>query len=85
MGEKDKNRFYTWFKKEVLAKFVVQVPLREKEGERLVSDWLTIQGINEEEKSKLVRWCRDMYFVNYPYDKEKGLEVNPVKNRSFIL
>lgn len=85
LGEKDKNRFYTWFKKEVLAKFVVQVPLREKEGERLVSDWLTIQGINEEEKSKLVRWCRDMYFVNYPYDKEKGLEVNPVKNRSFIL
>ncbi|MGC8745608.1 MAG: CRISPR-associated helicase Cas3' [Candidatus Saccharicenans sp.] len=76
---------YTFFKRDVLAKFVLQIPWRsEKEILEPVYKWLSIQDIKEEDKEKLVRWCQDIYFIEYGYDPEKGLLRNAKNQDNFI-
>lgn len=79
------EKSYTFFKRDVLAKFVLQVPWRsEKEIPEPVDKWLRIQDIKEEDKKKLVRWCQGIYFTDCDYDPEKGLLRNASKHDNFI-
>ena len=71
---------YTLFKKQILARFVLQIPWRsEKDKPEPVDSWLALQDIGEDDKKKLMRWCQGLYFTNYYYDSDKGLLRNPFK------
>jgi CRISPR-associated endonuclease/helicase Cas3 len=82
----DGRRLYTYFKQEVLAKFVVQVPLnlRQLEGRRLqpVEWWVRDLEckdrdiVNDIQRKRLLRWCRDIYFAGFEYDSNKGILAN---------
>ncbi len=71
---------FTQFKKEVLYKFVVQVPLYVEQlqerklqpAERWMKDLLEI---SDEQRKRLMRWCRGIYFADYKYDPTLGIEV----------
>ncbi len=78
---RDEKRLYTYFKKEVLARFVVQIPLnlRKLEGRGLqpIEWWVRdLPGINKQQKERLLRWCQDIYFAEYEYDRKKGIMVD---------
>jgi len=74
---------YTYFKKEILSKFVVQIPLSLKQlqerGLQPVEWWVRDLecdgGMPEWARKRLVRWCRDIYFANYEYDSTRGIIV----------
>jgi len=82
----DDKRLYMYFKKEVLAQFVVQVPLnlRQLEGRRLqpVEWWVRDLEckdrdiVNDIQRKRLLRWCRDIYFAGFEYDSNKGILAN---------
>jgi CRISPR-associated endonuclease/helicase Cas3 len=82
----DDKRLYTYFKQEVLAKFVVQVPLnlRQLEGRRLqpVEWWVRDLEckdrdiVKDIQRKRLLRWCRDIYFAGFEYDSNKGILAN---------
>ena len=79
----DDKQLYTYFKQEVLAKFVVQVPLKLKQFEgrdpRPIEWWVRSQcqsrsGENDITKKhkRLLRWCRDIYFAELKYHDDLG-------------
>lgn len=74
--QKSEKGLYTRFKKEVLSKFVVHVPLEQFQGRRLqyVEGWVSdLPDLNNDRRKKLIRWCRDIHFADCEYDPEKGL------------
>ncbi|MEM4402620.1 MAG: CRISPR-associated helicase Cas3', partial [Candidatus Caldarchaeum sp.] len=77
----NEKRLYTLFKKQVLAKFVVTIPLNLKklEGPNLqpVEWWVRgLTELDEKQRSQLLRWCQDIYFADYEYDPAKGIVVD---------
>lgn len=76
--KKHSKQFYTLFKKEILAKFVVQIPLnlRKLEGRGLQPVKLWVRGLpelNDSQRKRLFHWCQDIYFAEYEYDPTKGI------------
>jgi CRISPR-associated endonuclease/helicase Cas3 len=73
----DEKRNYTFFKRDVLSEFVVQIPIwRKNETDEPVDEWISIQdieGCSEDEKKKISRWCQGIYFVEYDYDANIGV------------
>jgi CRISPR-associated endonuclease/helicase Cas3 len=80
---KDSKGLYTLFKAEILSKFVVQVPLNLKQLQERnfqpVEWWVRglelESALGEQNRKRLVRWCRDIYFADFDYDRDKGLIV----------
>ncbi|MEM4284206.1 MAG: CRISPR-associated helicase Cas3' [Candidatus Caldarchaeum sp.] len=84
---RDGKRLYTLFKKQVLAKFVVTIPLNLKklEGPNLqpVEWWVRgLTELDEKQRSQLLRWCQDIYFADYEYDPTKGIVVDALWDHS---
>ncbi|MGC9093866.1 MAG: CRISPR-associated helicase Cas3' [Bacteroidota bacterium] len=81
---KDSKKLYTYFKQEVLSKFVVQVPANSKQLKNLNDKKLEFWLMENEEKlpqddnlrKRLMGWCRDIYFAEYKYDPERGINVD---------
>lgn len=73
----DEKRLYTWFKKEVLAKFVVPIPLNLKKLEgRGLQRWVRdLPEVNDTQRKRLLRWSQDIYFAEYEYESTKGIVV----------
>jgi CRISPR-associated endonuclease/helicase Cas3 len=76
----DERGLYTFFKKEVLARFVVLIPRNAKQleerGLQRVEWW--VRGwpdINDAQRKGLLRWCQDIYFAEYEYESTKGIVV----------
>ena len=63
------NIKYTEFKKDILANFVVDLDYRYVRN-GIKADYLASHN------KKLKDWLRDMYVVNYRYDKELGLLIS---------
>lgn len=77
--KRGRKRLFTQFKKEVLSKFVVQVPLYvvQERKPQSVEIWIrSLIEIPEEQKKRLIRWCRDIYLADYKYDSRIGIEMN---------
>lgn len=76
----NEKRLYTLFKKKVLAEFVVAIPLSvKKEGRDFqpVEWWVRdLPYLCDEQRKRLIRWCRDIYFADYEYVYPKGLLVS---------
>ncbi len=77
LGRKGQSS-YSYFKRDVLAKYVVQVFLsgayRQNLADRSVGRWLRDNcPANDRERQRLGRWCRDIYFVEVEYDEEVGV------------
>lgn len=75
------KRLYTLFKKEVLTKFVVAIPLinvkEEGRDPQLVEWWVRdLPNLCDKQRKRLIRWCRDIYFADYEYTAQKGLLVS---------
>ena len=85
---KNGKGLYTCFKKKILSKFVIQVPLNLKQlqerdlqpVEWWVRDLECDERIPKWARKLLVRWCRDIYFVDYGYDRNLGLIVNATQD-----
>jgi CRISPR-associated endonuclease/helicase Cas3 len=85
---KDSKGLYTLFKEEILSKFVVQVPLNLKQLQErnfqpvewwvrdLECDGGSGSQVDAKAWRRLVRWCRDIHFANYEYDKTRGVNVS---------
>ncbi|MCS7158697.1 MAG: CRISPR-associated helicase Cas3' [Blastocatellia bacterium] len=76
----DERGLYAFFKKEVLAQFVVLIPYnaRQLEGRGLqpVEVWIRdLLEVEDARRKRLLRWCQDIYFAEYKYDSEKGIVV----------
>jgi len=84
---RDDKRLYMYFKQEVLAKFVVQVPLnlRQFEGRDLQPVEWWVRGLECQNRSsendiskkrkRLQHWCRDIYFADFKYDPTIGINL----------
>ncbi|PMP97163.1 MAG: hypothetical protein C0169_03845 [Thermodesulfobacterium geofontis] len=84
---RDGRHLYTYFKHEILSKFVIQVPfssrrlkkLNDKKIEFWILDWILEnrkkfpQDNNFQER--LLSWCRNIYFVDFEYDQKLGIMV----------
>ncbi|MBC7350869.1 MAG: CRISPR-associated helicase Cas3' [Thermogutta sp.] len=69
---------FTLFKKEVLSKFVVQVPFYAQQIQQRefkpVEWWVRdLSCVQEALKKALMRWCQGIYFANYKYDERMGI------------
>lgn len=76
----DGKGLYAFFKKKVLAQFVVQIPRNAKQLEerRLqpVEWWVRdLPEISDEHRKRLLLWCRDIYFVDLKYDHTTGINL----------
>lgn len=77
LGRKGQSS-YSYFKRDVLAKYVVQVFLsgahRQNLAERSVGWWLRDKcPVGNRERRRLARWCRDIYFLEVSYDEGLGV------------
>jgi CRISPR-associated endonuclease/helicase Cas3 len=84
----DKEKNYTFFKRDVLSQFVIQIPNWHKnETDWTVDEWISIQdikGCSEEEKKRISRWCQGIYFVEADYDDKIGILRNDSKTDTLI-
>lgn len=74
----DEDHLYTLFKKEILAKYVVSIPMNSKKFQSISSHtpelWVEeIDGITEKQRARLKRWLRGLYFVGYEYVLNQGI------------
>ncbi|CAM3267941.1 CRISPR-associated helicase Cas3' [Rhodothermus bifroesti] len=70
----NEKRLYTSFKREVLSKFVVSLPGRAKQ--QSVEGWVRdLSDLEDTQRRRLLRWCRDIYFAEYEYNHEQGIIV----------
>jgi CRISPR-associated endonuclease/helicase Cas3 len=79
---KNEKKLYTLFKMDVLAKFVVQIPVRFSKIKEWNLDhlewWIRgqeIEGISEKERKRLLNWCQGIYFIDIAYDSGKGVDT----------
>ncbi|MGC8965986.1 MAG: CRISPR-associated helicase Cas3' [Caldimicrobium sp.] len=80
----DCKRIYTYFKQEVLSKFIVHIPRNSKQLGKLnnkkVETWLMENENklpqNSTLRKRLLRWCKDIYFAEYEYNQEIGISVD---------
>ncbi|MDH7605711.1 MAG: CRISPR-associated helicase Cas3' [Melioribacter sp.] len=85
--QKEKQKgLYTKFKKEILAKYVVSVPMYtwydKCEYRNSVENWADINSnFDSNIKKKLKSWCREIYFVDYDYDPKTGVNSSNEKER----
>jgi len=86
----DSKRQYTFFKKKILAKYVVNIPgIRNKIKDHKYSleNWIETE-FDSMHKKKLLKWFRDIYFADVNYDENTGLEHKIdealVKNSNFL-
>ncbi|MBW2068419.1 MAG: CRISPR-associated helicase Cas3' [Deltaproteobacteria bacterium] len=91
---KSSQRLYTSFKKEIFAKFVIQIPFSmDQEKSRRFEpvelwirdleclDSISNNNLSEDyerllsngDRKRLLRWCKNLYFADYKYDKKLGL------------
>jgi len=84
----DKEKNYTFFKRDVLSQFVIQIPNWHKnKTDEPVDDWISIQdikGCSEDEKKKISHWCQGIYFVEADYDDKIGILRNDSKTDTLI-
>jgi len=77
--QKEKQKgLYTKFKKDVLAKYVVSVPMYKSYDKCVYTNsveyWAdTNSNFDFKISEKLKSWCKEIYFVDYKYDSEKGV------------
>lgn len=70
----NEKRLYTSFKREVLSKFVVSLPGSAKQ--QSVEGWVRdLSDLEDTQRRRLLRWCRDIYFAEYEYNHEQGIIV----------
>ncbi len=74
------KKSYSLFKKEILANYLVQVPMR---GNRLpyngkkLESWIKEQSvIDQENKQRLIRWTKNIVFADYEYTENLGIFIN---------
>jgi len=79
---KNEKKLYTLFKMDVLAKFVVQIPVRFSKIKEWNLDhlewWIRgqeIEGISEKERKRLLNWCQGIYFIDIAYGSGKGVDT----------
>jgi CRISPR-associated endonuclease/helicase Cas3 len=80
------ERPYTFFKKEVLSRFVVNVPLRSTQlpttNAKQVESWILEQPEFDKAHIKQLRsWTRNIYFASYSYKKHRGIGTVGDKSR----
>jgi len=70
------RKTYTHFKRDVLAKFVLHIRAHELRGtgHMRVTDLPKVVDFSgsEEDKKRLLRWCKDLWVVDGDYEKTKG-------------
>lgn len=89
----NQKRLYTLFKKEVLSKFVLSIPMgswrfSEIKHDRLeeqIKAFLSDQNVPKEHQKRIVRWCKNLYFVDYKYELSQGMEINKTNDPANIL
>ncbi len=73
---KDKEHLYTRFKNQILAKYVVCIPMNARKFQR-VSRYLPELWVeefaDEQQRAQLARWLRGIYFVGYEYRQTEGI------------
>ena len=74
--ENGKPKSYTHFKRDVLAKFVfhIRVPDPKRPSAMRVTDLPEIFDFSgsEDDKKRLLRWCKDLWVVDGKYDETRG-------------
>jgi len=84
----DEEKNYTFFKRDILSQFVVQIPIwRKNETDEPVDEWISIQdikGCSKEVKTKISRWCQGIYFVEADYDDKIGILRSDSKTDTLI-
>jgi CRISPR-associated endonuclease/helicase Cas3 len=75
----DQPRLYTKFKKEILSKYIVSIPFNAKKFSELYPDyvefWIKEQPKFEKYKKQLLRWFKNIFFVNYEYSETLGINT----------
>jgi len=87
LKQPDEKRNYTFFKRDILSQFVVQIANWHKNETEPVDEWISIQdikGCSEEEKRKISRWCQGIYFVEHAYDVDTGILRKDLKTDALI-
>lgn len=87
---KGKDNLYTLFKKEILSKYVVNIPPIWGKLLPNVSEWVNNELFSEDYKlkEKIARWMDDIYFVNYAYNSQIGITqkgLSPEVTDSFLF
>lgn len=71
------NKIYTYFKKEILARYVISIPgIRNKiiKTQNSVENWVdTKTNFEPKQKEKLKKWLRGVYFVSADYHPKNGI------------
>ncbi len=74
---KDGKHLYTYFKQEVLSKFVVQVRFSEQLKNKKLEFWFKEKEDelpqDKNYQRRLFNWCRDIYYVKCAYDPKIGV------------
>lgn len=82
---KEKENLYTKFKKDILSKFIVNIHLKINIQLYKVSDWVEITFEDNILKEKLLKWMKNIYFVNYDYDSKSGIGSKQKENDDNFL
>ncbi|HGJ64391.1 TPA: CRISPR-associated helicase Cas3' [bacterium] len=86
----DSKRQYTFFKKKILAKYVVSIPGiwdKIKVYKNSLENWIEKETVYDlKRKEKLFKWFRDIYFVDANYDENTGMDqkINEFVSSNFL-
>ncbi len=86
-GKDVNKRTYTYFKKEILTKYIVSTPYseqRREEAELLSNKLLEIleDKLDKDWKNRLERWLLGIYVVDMNYNSKKGLIKEEAKEKA---
>ncbi|MBU2447381.1 MAG: CRISPR-associated helicase Cas3' [Bacteroidetes bacterium] len=88
-SQKEKRKgLYTKFKMDVLAKYVVSIPNHTWKDKReyinSVECWADSNSeFDKKLKEKLKHWCREIYFADYEYDFNTGVNNSNEKQKEY--
>ncbi len=75
----DEKRLYTFFKRDVLNKHQLNIPLNSKtikiDHYNSLEYWIETKSFYTDWERKLKNWCRGIYFVEFGYDERTGINI----------
>ena len=74
----DRKNQYTYFKKEIISKYVINIPGIGYNLKNL-ENWIESEtDYNSKQKGKLIKWMKNIFFVEALYDSKNGIgsEIN---------
>jgi len=87
---RNEKGLYTHFKKEVLSKFVVQIPLSyrmiDERNLQRVGLWVRdLPDLDDLQRKRLQRWCQDVYFADCRYNSQQGISLTELTDKDAAI